>query len=237
MIFVRTKDLNPEEMADYGLHLKIIDIIKSKSLKKDSKVLVLGSGKGGIERILINEGFRDITSVDINDENYDAFLYTNFIKANLNESFDFTDKKYDLIIAVEVIEHLYSTRHFLEETKKKLKKKGLLILTTPNILRKTSIAQMLVLGTFAHFSKNALSYGHINPIFPHILKYHLKELNLEINNENYNRKEFDVLVIDNWKSYFIYGGLWLLSNIIKLISLRKDYMEGVISIFEISIKE
>jgi 2-polyprenyl-3-methyl-5-hydroxy-6-metoxy-1,4-benzoquinol methylase len=45
----------------------------------------------------------------------------------------FKDKKFDVVVAGEIIEHVYDTDLFLEKIRKLLKTDGILILTTPNV--------------------------------------------------------------------------------------------------------
>ncbi len=53
--------------------------------------------------------------------------------ANLNEKFPLPDASFDMILASEILEHIYDTELFLEEIHRVLKNDGILFLTTPNI--------------------------------------------------------------------------------------------------------
>lgn len=84
MKFLKAEDLkNRDEMADFGLHKRVIDEIKSLSLNPDAEILIVGAGKGNLDRLLIKENFRNITSVDINKENY-KISGTTFYQFDLN---------------------------------------------------------------------------------------------------------------------------------------------------------
>lgn len=54
--------------------------------------------------------------------------HADFMKSN-----PFGNKKFDIIVAGEVIEHVYDTDLFLKKIHKILKKDGILLLTTPNV--------------------------------------------------------------------------------------------------------
>ena len=231
MRFIKKKKIeSKDEMADFGLHKFVLNEIKGLNMSKDSNILILGVGKGNLDKILIKEGFNNIVSIDINKEDYDV-KGTKFIKFDLNNDFNFDNKKYDLIIATELIEHLYSTRNFLKNIKNKLSDDGFAIITTPNILRKMSRVNFIFTGYLSSFNKRAFNWGHINPIFPHIFKYYLNKLNFNIIKETYNRKDFDHLVIYSWKSYPYYFAMWIISNLIKLVTFNNSYIEGVINLF------
>jgi 2-polyprenyl-3-methyl-5-hydroxy-6-metoxy-1,4-benzoquinol methylase len=49
------------------------------------------------------------------------------------ERIPFKNNYFDIVLAAEVIEHIFDTDEFLKEIRKKLKKKGELIITTPNL--------------------------------------------------------------------------------------------------------
>jgi len=54
------------------------------------------------------------------------------VKCNLNQSLPFSEKKYDLVFASEVIEHLHDPLFFATECYRILKPGGMLLLSTPN---------------------------------------------------------------------------------------------------------
>lgn len=55
------------------------------------------------------------------------------VKGDLNESIPFQDNTFDVITAIEVIEHLHNTDHFLSELYRVLKKEGYAIIGTENL--------------------------------------------------------------------------------------------------------
>lgn len=103
-------------------------------VSKDSKILILGAGSGAFDCRLFDNGFKDITSVDINEENY---KYKNdetvFVTANLNTNFaDDISNQFDVFIAIEVIEHLFSTDNFLKNCYQLMHNESILLISTPN---------------------------------------------------------------------------------------------------------
>jgi SAM-dependent methyltransferase len=81
---------------------------------------------------------KSVTSIDYSDEalsyarQYWSAENINFIKGDLLDSASYPDKKFDLIVAFEVIEHLKDDRKFLDILKDKLKPKGIIIISSPN---------------------------------------------------------------------------------------------------------
>lgn len=55
----------------------------------------------------------------------------------------FTSNSLDIVVAGEIIEHLYDTGDFLEEIKRVLKPEGKLIITTPNLAPLANRARIL----------------------------------------------------------------------------------------------
>lgn len=56
-----------------------------------------------------------------------------FMQRNLDDGIPFRDEYFDLVIAGEIIEHIYDTGKLLGECNRVLKKGGCLLLSTPNI--------------------------------------------------------------------------------------------------------
>jgi len=158
--------------AGKGIHENAFNYI-SENYSKESKILILGAGSGAFDCRLVNGGYTRITSIDINFDNY---LYKNnnitFIKANLNEDFSqVLEKKYDLIVAIEVIEHLYSSDAFLKSCKKLLSPQGGIIISTPNPRSYGSRWKFFLYGYHNGFVGIPALYHHINPIHIDIFKH------------------------------------------------------------------
>jgi len=86
---------------------------------------------------LYNYGFKNITSVEINESEYknNKSKIKEFKLIDLNSFFSKNfNEKYDLIICMEIIEHVYNPNNFLIESKKLLKdKNSQIIISTPNL--------------------------------------------------------------------------------------------------------
>ncbi len=87
-------------------------------------VLDVGGGKGPYRRFINHRQWwiMDIEKRGQSDK---------FIKANANQRWPIKDKSVDLVLATEVLEHIYNPQFFLAEARRVLKKGGALILTTP----------------------------------------------------------------------------------------------------------
>jgi len=88
------------------------------------KVLDCGGFEGDVHRF-IKEKFPDIVSVDKDSQ---ADYVADFNKDKL----PFPNKKFDTIVAGEIIEHIVELPFFIKECRRVLKDDGVLIITTPN---------------------------------------------------------------------------------------------------------
>ena len=91
------------------------------------------------------------------------------------------DRKFNLIIAVEIIEHLEWPRHFLAEIRSLLNDGGYLLLSTPNVADWSSRLKFLVKGELRdfdewHYQRN----GHISPFTDVQLRILLKEVGFKV---------------------------------------------------------
>ena len=92
--------------------------------------------------------------------------------ADLNsDSLPYPDASFDLVTCTEVIEHLEHYRAALREMARVLRRDGVLIITTPNVLNLRSRLRYLLFGFFNMFGPLRLeddrhhsTHGHINPV-------------------------------------------------------------------------
>jgi len=103
-------------------------------LKNKHKLEILEVGCGyGYLTYALNKAGHNTTGIDISKN------AINYAKLNFKKNYILTDlknynskKKFDLIIATELIEHLKDPCEFISTCLKKLKPKGQILLTTPN---------------------------------------------------------------------------------------------------------
>ena len=124
------------------------DLIKRLVKGKDT----LDVGSCGVDKFFYSEmkkHTKSITGVDL--EGKGDIIKGNAETVNLG-------KKFDVVVAGDIIEHLDNAGLFLDNMKKHLKKDGLLIISTPNV---KSIAFAFFKGNKTHtawYCKYTLSY-------------------------------------------------------------------------------
>ncbi|MDP3779209.1 MAG: class I SAM-dependent methyltransferase [bacterium] len=115
-------------------HEKIFQYIAAH-ISHDAHIVELGPGTGIMLRKLHAAGFRYLAGADIIDYiKYQEIAALGIIKhADLNvEKAPFPDQVYDLVIALQIMEHLENPSHFQRECRRLLKPGGLLIISVPH---------------------------------------------------------------------------------------------------------
>ena len=110
-------------------YLKII--LKKFNLKKGLRVLDVGCGTGAVLDFLKNFGF-DAAGIDMSSEAL-KYCRAKNLKAHygMADKIDFPDNSFDIIFALDVLEHLDDDIGAVAEVYRVLKKDGLFIATVP----------------------------------------------------------------------------------------------------------
>ena len=162
-----------------GVHEGIFSSLVNYGKSRDSKIVVLGAGAGAFERRLIDNGFLNIVSVDFRLDNFKVDG-PKFLEFDLNENFS-NIGKFDIVIAIEVIEHLENQFNFIRCVKNIMNDDAVFYLSTPNVENTFARMRYFLLGTVYWFGQSELyGTGHISPIFKHILEFNLSNNNLKV---------------------------------------------------------
>jgi SAM-dependent methyltransferase len=120
--------------SDSRVHEAVFDVLKQELSKIPNEVLMLdvATGRGALAQKII-DSFPNV-KIDCNDLEQDVLAKgirnLNSLDLNLECNFLF---QYDIILAVEIIEHLENPFHFMRMMQLHLKPNGIIILTTPNV--------------------------------------------------------------------------------------------------------
>lgn len=116
---------------------------------KNKKVLEIGAGPGSITKHLVQAGDCEVTALEIDDDAIKKLSqFTNKIySANLNEgswpSLLVEDSPFDVIVAGDVLEHLYEPWNTLSLVKGLLAKEGYIVISLPHVAHNAIIACLL----------------------------------------------------------------------------------------------
>jgi cyclopropane fatty-acyl-phospholipid synthase-like methyltransferase len=158
--------------ADTGLHDQIAAIVKKK-LPNGGRIIDFGCGQGALSLRLHDMGY-EMLAVDIDPEDFKCkevpFEQLNFNNKSEIEGFlEKYENNFDLVLGVEVIEHVENPWEYVRTLKTLAKKGGYILVSTPNTTSWLSRLLFLFTGKFHRFIEDSLSYGHISPI----TSYHL----------------------------------------------------------------
>jgi SAM-dependent methyltransferase len=155
----------PQDMtADRSLHKHVLGYILA-NVPVEAKILDLGSGQGALVYKLKESNYRNITPVDLTRD-YWKLDGVELLIMDLNKDFsELGTGTYDVICAIEIIEHVESPYQFLRNCHRLLKQDGLLILTTPNVESFASRMIFLWNGRLRFFSEGEINNHHVTPIF------------------------------------------------------------------------
>lgn len=172
------------EKANKGLHDYVEQILKDK-ISVQTKILDVGAGSGAfINRIKKYGGLYSAIEIAA-----DAFELENIklYQINLNSNFsDLINDKFDLIISIEVIEHIENPHNFIRQLVQLLNTDGTIIITTPNTENIPARLKFLLNGNIRGFewfiSKDSTRHEsqHISPIFTSLFFRILEENDLQI---------------------------------------------------------
>ncbi|MFA5125791.1 MAG: class I SAM-dependent methyltransferase [archaeon] len=112
---------------------KVVEYLENLPKEPNRKILELGSGRGFFVKELKNKGFNVIGS-DFNQMNLELAKKINKISLKKidAENINLNKTSFDIVISVELIEHLLNLEKHLISVKKILKPRGIYIISTPN---------------------------------------------------------------------------------------------------------
>ena len=158
--------------------------------------LDIGSGAGDLIQLVKGNFDVDSYALDYTDTLM-QFESQKVDVADLNNcTLPYDDDFFDAITFTEVIEHLEDHRKILKEINRVLKKDGILIVTTPNILNMKSRIRFLLVGFYnlfgpLHVKESALHHGggHINPLSYFYLAHSLLDADFEDIKLTFDKKQ------------------------------------------------
>lgn len=142
------------------------------------RILDLGCGNGSLSGVLADLG-HSVVGIDSSETGIriakDHFPKCDFIKSDIYDlPYDMLENRFDIVLAMEVIEHLYRPRKLLEAARRCLKKDGRVIVSAPYHGYLKNMALSIFNGWDRHFTA-LWDGGHIKFFSPKVLSKLLHE--------------------------------------------------------------
>ncbi|MCD7971277.1 MAG: class I SAM-dependent methyltransferase [Candidatus Azobacteroides sp.] len=151
-------------------HEKVFELLDKKDL---SQVIVdIPSGGGAFVARLKDAGYKNIYAVDI--ENILEIEHDHFFVGDMTKTLPFENESCDIVVCIDGIEHISKQFDFIGEVHRILKKRGEVIISTPNISSLRSRFKWLFTGHH-HKCNSPLDENNPNPLH-HISMISLPEM-------------------------------------------------------------
>ncbi len=206
---------NIEPIAMPGTHQSFLKYFKKFGHAKNLKILDIGAGHGAFTKKLYDEGY-DVSACDLFPE---IFRFDKVVcqKADITKELPYPDNSFDLVIAIEVSEHIIDHEQFFKEINRILKPQGQLYLSTPNILSLKSRFRFLFRGFFYSFGKLDLAN---NDGLQHVASLTLDQYNYIALRNGFTIANYDIDKKQNtstWLLLLIFPFIWI-NNTLRKIS-------------------
>lgn len=167
------------ERANAGLHPHVVERVLAEVHDRRSRIVDLGCGSGAMLGRLATQGYRELHGIDI-ARPADPLPGITFTEADLDAPvLPFEPGSIDLLLCVEVIEHVENPGALLKEVARVLHPQGRLLVTTPNLHSVEARLRLLLLGELKQFDRIG-DPTHIAPVFSHPFALLLRRQGLQV---------------------------------------------------------
>lgn len=138
-------------LSDRVIYKNVINLLRKHNLQR-GLLLDYGAGQGEFLKLLKNHSNFKLHGIDLMKSNIEGIKW---LVHDLNQPICLESEKYDIITAIEVIEHLENPRQTVRDLYKILKPGGRIILTTPNNESWRSVISYIIRGHFVAFTESS----------------------------------------------------------------------------------
>lgn len=160
-----------------GLHSFLTE--RLPKIANDAPILDIGCGSGAWLQRLGRMGYKNLFGVE-KQELPVEIKNAVFFRANVDlNDWNLSERRFGLITAIEVIEHLQNQGHFLYNVSRYLDRGGYFLLTTPNIHSINARLRFFIQGQMKSFDHKG-DPTHIYPVLLPCLKKQLSACSMTI---------------------------------------------------------
>lgn len=202
----------------------ILDLIKN-NLAEGGKVLDFGAGQGYMSQFVGQ--FLESKSLPVKqylmacDINASEYKYNKAVcrQVEPNGELPYSDLTFDLIYAIEVVEHLSRPYDFFVQSYSKLKPGGRLLFSVPNILNMKSRLRFFLTGYHEMFEPSSIEEKNAGRLYGHIMPLSYINFHYGLRKAGFTNFTFHV---DRKKR----GAMFLASLLYPLLRFKSMKMEG-----------
>lgn len=203
-----------------GTHQRFLKFFRQKEEPVSMKVLDMGAGHGAFSQKLYEMGYQ-VYACDLFPQLF-QFSPVECAKVDITRPFPYPDNFFDLIIAIEVSEHIIDHENFFSESGRILKSDGKLYITTPNILSLKSRMRFLFSGFLQAFKPLELkNYDGLQ----HVASLTLDQYNYVAVKNSFQTAELNIdreQSTSKWWLVFLFPCLWLYPRIKKISTMHNQ---------------
>jgi 2-polyprenyl-3-methyl-5-hydroxy-6-metoxy-1,4-benzoquinol methylase len=174
-----------------GVHEEVAHLVTKRVPRPErGSVRVLDLGAGALTQRILDLGFTRVTAWDLDPDQLTGLRAEAIDAVDLNEDFGkraADSGRFEIVLAVEIIEHIENPYHFVRQLKQLLTPNGFAVITTPNIESATARIGFLRTGIprcFGdYFYENS---GHISPLTFWQLSKAVERAGLQIVEKSHN---------------------------------------------------
>lgn len=174
------------EGSPQGIAIRFIE-----ELGRVNKILDVGCGKGEVGYILLTKKIsKYVYGVDVDEDALKEARKKGLLtfKVDLNsEKLPFPEEFFDIIISLDVIEHIINIDNMMSEIRRVLKTNGILIISTPNVQFIYHIIRLILgygprtsFGDAKYYGSELYDHGHVHYFTIKDLRNILERYNFEI---------------------------------------------------------
>lgn len=188
------KEYFPEKGVDKNQLTRRDRVLEMLGSISGKRILDVGCGIGFVSRNLVRKN--EVHGVDISAE-YLSRAASRGIETeqwDIQKGLPFDSSSFDIVLATEILEHIFDTDALLSEVRRVLKEEGVFVLTVPNVCSLASRVQV-VLGRSPSYIEHHCREGMAG----HIRGYNLSAIKRQLVEHGFKIEEIKTNAICIWR--------------------------------------